>query len=125
MSQYNTVFMHLGITSPLYQQDDAHREGIFKLRCLFDKYLDYICCKICVCFTDYEKAFDRVHHDKPSCEQIKKVCFYIAQYPVRWTAQSALHFPSPGRPVHSDTNSSSTGSILGRQQLRATTIHSH
>ena len=21
-----------------------------------------------------------------------KVCFYIAQYPVRWTAQSALHF---------------------------------
>ena len=46
--------------------------------------------------------------------------FYIAQYPVRWTAQSALHFlPSPGRPVHSDTNSASPGSILARQQLRA------
>ena len=28
-----------------------------------------------------------------------KVWFYIALYPVRWTAQSALHFP----PVHSDT----------------------
>ena len=24
-----------------------------------------------------------------------KVCIYIAQYPVRWTAQSALHFSSP------------------------------
>ena len=36
--------------------------------------------------------------------------FYIAQYPVRWTAQSALHF-TPGRPVHSDTNSTYLGSI--------------
>ena len=25
-----------------------------------------------------------------------KVCFYIAQKPVRWSAQSALHFSSPG-----------------------------
>ena len=25
---------------------------------------------------------------------------YIAQYPVRWTAQSASQFSSPGRPVH-------------------------
>ena len=50
----------------------------------------------------------------------KKGSFYIAQYPVRWTAQSALHFfASPGRPVHSDTNSASPGSILARQQLRA------
>ena len=38
--------------------------------------------------------------------------FYIAQYPVRWTAQSALHFCSPGRTVHSDTDSASPGSIL-------------
>ena len=30
-------------------------------------------------------------------------------------------FASPGRPVHSDTNSASPGSILARQQLRATT----
>ena len=44
--------------------------------------------------------------------------FYIAQYPVRWTAQSTLHFSSPGRPVHSDTNSASLGSILAMQQLR-------
>ena len=43
--------------------------------------------------------------------------FYIAQYPVHWTAQSALHFSSPGRPVHSDTNSASLGSILAMQQL--------
>ena len=50
--------------------------------------------------------------------QVKKVCFYIAQYLVRWTAQSALHFSSPGRPVHSDTNSASPGSILAMQQLR-------
>ena len=47
-----------------------------------------------------------------------KVCFYIAQYPVRWTAQSALHLSSPGRPVHSDTNSASLGSILAMQRLR-------
>ena len=48
----------------------------------------------------------------------KKVWFYIALYPVHWTAQSALHFSSPGRPVHSDTNSASPGSILAMQQLR-------
>ena len=46
--------------------------------------------------------------------------FYIAhyQYPVRWTAQSTLHFcPPPGTPVHSDTKSTSLGSILAMQQL--------
>ena len=42
--------------------------------------------------------------------------FYIAQYPVRWTAQSALHFlPSPGRPVHSDTNLASSHAAITRQ----------
>ena len=41
-----------------------------------------------------------IHVDLPH----KKVCFYIAQYPVRWTAQS-------GRPVHPGTNSTSLGSI--------------
>ena len=40
-----------------------------------------------------------------------KGSFYIAQYPVRWTAKSALHFSTPGRPVHPDTNSASPGSI--------------
>ena len=29
--------------------------------------------------------------------------FCIAQYPVRWNAQSASHFFLPDRPVHSDT----------------------
>ena len=48
----------------------------------------------------------------------KKGMFYIAQNPVRWTAQSVLHFSSPGRPVHSETNSASPGSILAVQQLR-------
>ena len=47
-----------------------------------------------------------------------KVCFYIAQYPVRWTAQSTLHLCSPGRPVNSDTNSTCLGSIIAMQQLR-------
>ena len=32
---------------------------------------------------------------------------------------------SPGRPVHSDTNSASLGSILVTQQLRAKIIQSH
>ena len=47
-----------------------------------------------------------------------KVCFYTAQYPVRWIAQSTL---PPGRPIHSDTNSASPGSILAMHQLRAMT----
>ena len=52
------------------------------------------------------------------CRSKVEVCFYIAQYPVSWTAQSAFHFSSPGRPVHSDTNPASLGSILAMQQLR-------
>ena len=36
-----------------------------------------------------------------------KVRFYIANYPVCWTAQSNLHFSSPDRTVHSDANSAS------------------
>ena len=31
--------------------------------------------------------------DRPvALDIVKKVCFYIAHYPVRWTAQSTLHF---------------------------------
>ena len=48
----------------------------------------------------------------------KKVCFYIVQY-TRYT----LH--PPGSPIHSDTNSTSLGSILAMQQLHAKTNHSH
>ena len=44
-----------------------------------------------------------------------KVWFYIALYPVRWTAQGALHFP----PLFIPTPfSASLGSILAMQQLR-------
>ena len=63
--------------------------------------------------------------EKDSKEHVKQCMFYTAQYPVRWTAQSALYFSSPGRPVHSDTNSTSLGSILAMKQLHAKTIHSH
>ena len=57
---------------------------------------------------------------------LKKAYFYIVQYPVRWTAQNALHFSSPGRPVNSDINSASLGSIpVSPHQLHANTIHSH
>ena len=61
---------------------------------------------------------------KQSYPNFKKVSFYIAQYPVHWTVQSALHF-TPGGHVYSDTNSASLGSILAKQQLRTNTNHSH
>ena len=69
-------------------------------------------------------AVDPVATNQHQNTTATKVCFYIAQYPVRWTAQSALHF-TPGRPVHSGTNSASLGSILATQQLGAKTSHSH
>ena len=51
-----------------------------------------------------------------------KGSFYIAQYPVRWTAQSALHFlPSLTDLFIPTPFSASPGSILARQQLRAKT----
>ena len=46
---------------------------------------------------------------------------YIAQYPVRWTAQSAFHLT----PVHSDTNSTSPGSIQRCCNYCAKSIHPH
>ena len=52
----------------------------------------------------------------------KKGRFYIAQYPIPLDRSKRFTlFASPGRPVHSDTNSASPGSILVMQQLRATT----
>ena len=52
----------------------------------------------------------------------KKGSFYIAQYPVRWTAQSALHLlPSLTDLFIPTPFSASPGSILAMQQLRATT----
>ena len=50
-----------------------------------------------------------------------KGSFYIAQYPVRWTAQSALHFPPLADMFIPTPFSASLGSILARQQLRAKT----
>ena len=47
-----------------------------------------------------------------------KVWFYIALYPVRWTAQSALHFPPLADLFISTPFSASLGSILAMQQLR-------
>ena len=53
---------------------------------------------------------------------IKKGSFYIAQYLVRWTAQSASHFlPSLTDLFIPIPFSASPGSILARQQLRANT----
>ena len=51
-----------------------------------------------------------------------KGSFYIAQYPVRWTAQSASHFlPSLTDLIIPTSFSASPGSILARQQLCAKT----
>ena len=50
-----------------------------------------------------------------------KGSFYIAQYPVQRFTLFAPPPPPRGRPVHSDTNSASPGSILAMLQLRAKT----
>ena len=47
-----------------------------------------------------------------------KVWFYIALHPVRWTAQSALHFPPLADLFIPTPFSASPGSILAMQQLR-------
>ena len=47
-----------------------------------------------------------------------KVWFYIALYPVRWSAQSALHFPPLADLFIPTPFSASLGSILAMQQLR-------
>ena len=68
--------------------------------------------------TSFEPSLTRDFFWKSWREDGEKVCSYIAQYPVRWTAFKAqTYFSSPGRPVHSDTNSASPGSILAMQQL--------
>ena len=47
-----------------------------------------------------------------------KVWFYIALYPVRWTAQSALHFPPLADLFIPAPFTASLGSILAMHQLR-------
>ena len=54
---------------------------------------------------------------KPDIKKVK-VWFYIALYPVRWTAQSALHFPPLADLFIPTPFSASLGSILAMQQLR-------
>ena len=60
------------------------------------------------------------HYTAVSCVWItcKKVWFYIALYPVHWTAQSALHFPPLADLFIPTPFSASLGSILAMQQLR-------
>ena len=66
------------------------------------------CARTCVCV----RAL--LHDFKTVCflEKYKKVCFYIAQYLVFGTVQSALHFTPGGRSVHSSTKSLSLQSIM-------------
>ena len=54
----------------------------------------------------------------PTLKVKVKVWFYIALYPVRWTAQSALHFPPLADLFIPTPFSASLGSILAMQQLR-------
>ena len=49
----------------------------------------------------------------------KKVSFYIAQYPARWTVQSALHFSLPWQTCSFRHQLGFSGFILARQQLCA------
>ena len=74
----------------------------------------------------YQRGFEpglsrlRVRHSttEPPRSTKKKVWFYIALYPVHWTAQSALHFPPLADLFIPTPFSASLGSILAMQQLR-------
>ena len=54
-----------------------------------------------------------------SCKVKVKVVLYSAVSSPLDRSKRFTLFALPGRPVHSDTNSASPGSILARQQLRA------
>ena len=61
------------------------------------------------------------------CYEIKKKIMFLysaVSSPLERSKRFTL-FAFPDRPVHSNTNSASPGGILARQQLRATTNHSH
>ena len=62
----------------------------------------------------------------PQCESSIRgnFVYMVAQYTVRWTAKSDLHF-THWQTCFSSINSTYLGSILITQQLRAKTIHSH
>ena len=63
------------------------------------------------------------HMEKNLCIRVVKVkvVLYSAVYSPSDRSKRFTLFALPGRPVHSDTNSASPGSILAMQQLRATT----
>ena len=69
--------------------------------------------EICRGMTIRREDVRNVHEQKQ-----KKVWFYIALYPVHWTAQSALHFPPLAYLFIPTPFSASLGSILAMQQLR-------
>ena len=70
----------------------------------------------------YRYQLDQIIDICSSYKKKGKCSFYTAQYPVRWTAQSALHFlPSLTDLFIPTPFSASPGSILAMQQLRATT----
>ena len=70
---------------------------------------------------DKQLRHTRAKWKPENCEQGKGMFLYSAvSSPLDHSKRFTL-FALPGRPVHSDTNSASLGSILAMQQLRATT----
>ena len=59
--------------------------------------------------------------DGPNLKVVKVVFLYRAVFSPLDRSKRFTLFALPGRPVHSDSNSASPGSILARQQLSATT----
>ena len=82
--------------------------------------------------------FRKCHWTK-FCKPSGKCCLRPLWTNINWQKKSVQQFHlkcdflltitlyrlPPGRPVHSDTNSASLGSILAMQQLNAMTNHSH
>ena len=64
------------------------------------------------CFTPLSKLIQSDYLSTPF------IWFYIALYPVHWTAQRALHFPPLADLFIPTPFSASLGSILAMQQLR-------
>ena len=64
-----------------------------------------------------------VHRQQDSFKNVKRYnYFYVGQNPVHWAAQNVLHF-TPWH--HSDTNSTSLGSILAMQHNYAQRLFTH
>ena len=70
------------------------------------------------CHSDHDYIYPSLSLYIPLYVSKKKVWFYIALYPVHWTAQSALHFPPLADLFIPTLFSASLGSILAMQQLR-------